>query len=153
MDEEMSELDDLYQDVLFEHANSKRRRYRMFGNCSCAEAFNPLCGDTVSFFVERDGDTVSKTSYLADGCAISQASASLCADAIEGEKVEVALEKLTAALSFITGSVAEVPAGGGWAALGGVAKFPMRVKCATMAIRAGLACLASPTGSIKELEA
>lgn len=145
------ELNDLYQDVLLEHCKSSRRRYRPASSCSCVEAYNPLCGDEISFYIHKDHDAVATASYECKGCAISQATASIVAQSMEGRSVSEAREELHAALSWVRGDSELQPKHEDWGALGGVAKFPMRVKCATMPLRAALAALDAPEGVQLEL--
>ena len=147
----MSELDDLYQEVLLEHAKSVSRRYKPAGPCSCAQGFNPLCGDEVAFYCAREGRLVREASFEGQGCAISQASASMAAQAAQGLSTEEALAELECALAWVKGESSQEPKMEDWAALGGVSKFPMRVKCATMPIRAALESLKSPQGAVVEV--
>lgn len=145
----MSEFDELYQETLLERAKSARRRGRLAPPCGCAQAYNPLCGDEVAFFARRAGGVVEAMRYEGQGCAISQASASMAAEAAEGRPESEGRAELERALAWIKGG-GEKPEMEDWEALGGVSKFPMRVKCATMPIRAAIASLGAPDGA--ELE-
>jgi SUF system NifU family Fe-S assembly protein len=81
----MSELDDLYQDIILNH-NKRPRNYRkMPGATHHAEGHNPLCGDEVTVYLQIDGDTISDVSFDGQGCAISKASASLMTTRLKGK--------------------------------------------------------------------
>ena len=81
----MSELRDLYQEVILDH-NRNPRNFREIEDCGCtADGHNPLCGDKVKIFVELDGDIVKDASFQGEGCAISKASSSLMTDAVRGK--------------------------------------------------------------------
>jgi nitrogen fixation NifU-like protein len=137
----MSEIDELYQEVLLEHSKNRRYKYKPVGACACALGFNPLCGDEVSFFTQFQDGVVTCASYEGQGCAISQASASMAAQQALGSEVGDAKRQLRLALAWIISGKEPAPRQEDWLALGGVSKFPMRVKCATMPLRAALASL------------
>lgn len=147
-----ADLDDLYQEVLLDHAKSAKRRGKPASACSSAEAFNPLCGDEVSFYVGKKNGRVEAVGYQGQGCAISQASASIAAQAIDGLPLAKARRELEAALSYIKTGEGVKPSDSDWEALGGVGRFPMRVKCATMAVRAALEALRNEEGQSVGLE-
>lgn len=144
----MSDLDALYQEIILEH----NRKPRNFGTLPDADATiegrNPLCGDELSLQLKLDGDTIEDVRFTARGCAISRASASMMTSAVKGKGREEA-ERLGARVhQLLTGTLeppmtdAERKALGPLAALGGVAKFPIRVKCASLAwhaLKSGLA--------------
>lgn len=147
----MSEMDELYQEVLLEHAKSKRHKFKPAGPCSCAQGSNPLCGDEISFYIVAKDGMVGEASFEGEGCAISQASASMAAQQAKGMPVAEARRQLGMALSRVltgAGPGAELE---DWEALGGVSRFPMRVKCATMPLRAALAALDLPAGNTLEV--
>ena len=130
----MSELTDLYQQVLLDHYRSPRNRGRPPGAERSAEGHNPLCGDRITVHVDLAGDRLRAVGFEGSGCAISQASASLMTEAAQG-LTRAEFERLFAAFrALVTGGA---PAGGvdlgKLEALAGVAGFPMRVKCATLA--------------------
>jgi nitrogen fixation NifU-like protein len=135
----MSNLDALYQELILEH-NRRPRNYRvMEGADRVVESHNPLCGDALTLWLKLDGDRVADASFQGSGCAISRASASLMTDAVKGKtraEAEQLFEKFHA---LVTGKLtaesdaATVKSLGGLRALGGVARFPIRVKCASMA--------------------
>ncbi len=141
----MSELEDLYQEVLLDHYRSPRHRGRPAGADHEAEGFNPLCGDRVKVFVELDGERLRAVGFDGSGCAISTASASLMCEALQG-LTRAEAERLAADFrAAVTGAASIDPERlGKLVALAGVAEFPMRVKCATLAWHALDAALASP---------
>jgi nitrogen fixation NifU-like protein len=135
----MSNLDALYQELILEH-NRRPRNYRvMDGADRVVESHNPLCGDALTLWLKLDGDRVTDASFQGSGCAISRASASLMTDAVKGKTRAEAEELFEKFHALVTGKLtaerdaAAVKALGGLRALGGVARFPIRVKCASMA--------------------
>jgi len=147
-----SDLDDLYQETLMDHAKNKKYRYKPAVPCSCVSAHNPLCGDQIEFFLVKDvNGCVSEACFDGKGCAISQAATSIAADSIVGLSTDNAKNQLEKALAFVLGRGGVEGLAGDWEALGGVVKFPMRVKCASMGIRAALGSLAINAGESHEL--
>ncbi|HZH83692.1 MAG TPA: SUF system NifU family Fe-S cluster assembly protein, partial [Phototrophicaceae bacterium] len=89
----MSELDDLYQEVILDH-NKSPRNYRVLANANRkAEGYNPLCGDHVTVYVKLDDGVIRDIAFQGSGCAISKASASLMTAELKG-KTEAAAEDL-----------------------------------------------------------
>jgi nitrogen fixation NifU-like protein len=129
------DLDSLYQEIILDH-------YRNPHHAGLRDPFeaevhhvNPTCGDEVTLRVHLDGDTVADVSYDAEGCSISQASASVMADLVIGRPVAEALTTHAAFLELMQGKGQvdpdeEVLEDG--IAFAGVAKFPARVKCALL---------------------
>ena len=130
----MSELTDLYQQVLLDHYRSPRNRGRPPGAERSAEGHNPLCGDRIKVYVDFGDDRLRAVGFDGSGCAISQASASLMTEAVRGLD-RAAFEQLFAAFrAAVTGGTPDPAIElGKLEALAGVAGFPMRVKCATLA--------------------
>ena len=134
----MSDLRDLYQELILDHG----RRPRNFGPLPEAThdavGHNPLCGDRITLHVRMNGDVVDGVSFEGQGCAISQASASLLTEAVKGRKlddVESLFRKVTA---LVTGRDEDASRETGvelgkLAVFEGVRQYPMRVKCATLA--------------------
>jgi len=136
-------IDDLYQEIILDHY----RRPRHHGPCPGCSAqvkhHNPLCGDEITVGVGLEGETVAQIAFDGHGCSISQASASMMTESVQGMAARQALELVETVRRMMHG---ERPAEdlGDLMALGGVAKFPVRVKCALlpwMALRAALAHL------------
>jgi nitrogen fixation NifU-like protein len=135
----MANLDALYQEIILEH-NRRPKNYRvMEGADRVVEGRNPLCGDALTLWLKVDGDVVTDASFQGSGCAISKASASLMTEAVKGKTRAQADELFTKFHDLVTGKL-DVEADpdakkalGSLRALGGVARFPIRVKCASMA--------------------
>ena len=132
----MSDLGDLYQEVIIDHS----RRPRNFGELEdatrTAEGFNPLCGDQLTLYVKLADGRIADIAFQGAGCAISQASASLMTTALKGKTQDEALDLFERVHAMLTeGPSANVQASelGKLAVLSGVWEFPMRVKCATLA--------------------
>jgi nitrogen fixation protein NifU and related proteins len=147
----MSNLDSLYQEIILEH-NRRPRNFRvMEGADRVVEGRNPLCGDALTLWVRFDGDVVVDASFQGSGCAISKASASLMTEAVKGKTRAQAGELFARFHELVTGKLdvesdAEAKrALGSLRALGGVARFPVRVKCASMAWHALRAALEGGT--------
>lgn len=131
----MSELDDLYQEILLDHYRNPRHFGPLAGCDREAEGHNPLCGDRVHVTVKLDGDRLAEVRFEGSGCAISTASASMMTDAVTGrtrDEVDALYSRFHDALTS-KGSSDDLADQGELAALAGVREFPMRVKCATLA--------------------
>ncbi len=131
----MSELRDLYQEVILDHNKSPRNFRALQTATHKADGHNPLCGDKVTVFVELAGDRIANATFVGSGCAISTASASLMTEALAGKTVEEARE-LFEKVHFLMTAPEEPeldPSLGKLAVFSGVREFPMRVKCATLA--------------------
>ena len=132
----MSDLADLYQEVIIDHGRRPRNFGELEGATGTAEGFNPLCGDQLSVHVKLADGRIADIAFQGAGCAISQASASLMTTALKGKSQDEAL----ALFGRIHAMLTEGPNGnvgpeevGKLAVLSGVWEFPMRVKCATLA--------------------
>jgi len=131
----MTDLSALYQDVILDH----NRRPRNFGELAGAdrrqEGRNPLCGDQLTVWLRLDGDRIADVSFVGTGCAISKASASLMTAEVKG-KTRAEAERLFERFhELVTGKLdaaAERKSLGSMAAFAGVARFPARVKCASL---------------------
>ncbi len=130
----MSELMDLYQEVILDHT----RRPRNFGSLEHAthraEGHNPLCGDRVAVSLRLDGDVVREIRFEGKGCAISTASASMMTELLKSREVGLLQTVFGQFQDLVTGRLIEPPEDlGKLVAFAGVAAFPVRVKCATLA--------------------
>ena len=131
----MSDLRDLYQEMILGHSKSPHNRRAMPEASRTAQGFNPLCGDKVKLYVQLEGDRIADVSFEGSGCAISTASASLLTDALKGKTVAEADALFEKFHSLVTGRNSQGAAHedlGKLEVFGGVAEFPMRVKCATL---------------------
>jgi nitrogen fixation protein NifU and related proteins len=130
----MSDLTDLYQEVILDH-NRRPHNFRAIEDASrTQEGYNPLCGDRLTLYVRLDGNVITDVSFQGIGCAISKASASLMTDALKGKTVEEARVMFDRFHQMVTSSSDAPPADlGKLAVLAGVREFPTRVKCASLA--------------------
>ncbi len=129
-----TELDDLYREIILDHYRSPRNRGSLEQPSASSEGDNPLCGDEVRVDLAiRDG-RVFDVRFVAKGCSISQASASMMTESIKGRSLEEveSLFEMFKGMMYSADEV-DVEALGDLEALQGVRKFPVRVKCATMA--------------------
>ncbi|HEX9875615.1 MAG TPA: SUF system NifU family Fe-S cluster assembly protein [Gammaproteobacteria bacterium] len=147
----MSELQDLYREVILDH----NRQPRNFGELEPAdriiEGVNPLCGDRVTLYVKLDGDRVEDIRFKGTGCAISVASSSLMTERIKGSTISESLELFDKVHGMLTkGSDApeDLDELGKLAALSGVREFPSRVKCASLSWHAMRTALTGPDDSV-----
>ena len=132
----MSDLDDLYQEVILDH-NKSPRNFRVIENAdSRAEGYNPLCGDHITVYVELKDGVIKDISFQGSGCAISKASASLMTAELKGKSKAQAEELFENVHKMLTGEPGSEEAAnrvGKLEILSGVCKFPARVKCASLA--------------------
>lgn len=131
----MSELRDLYQELILDHGRKPRNR-RAIEGAPHADGFNPLCGDHLEVYVQLDGDTIEDVAFEGEGCAISTASASLMTQMLKGKTVAEATAIFERFHEMVTGeprAPVDEDALGKLAVFQGVCEFPMRVKCATLA--------------------
>lgn len=130
----MSELTDLYQEVILDH-NRRPRNFRTIDEATRKqEGYNPLCGDRLTLYVKLEGDVIKDVAFQGIGCAISKASASLMTDALKGKTVDEARAMFEQFHDMVTSSPeVPVPDIGKLSVLAGVREFPTRVKCASLA--------------------
>lgn len=132
----MSELQELYQSLILDHNRSPRNFGTLEGADRHAEGYNPLCGDQVAVDLKLEGDRIADIKFSGNGCAISKASASLMTTAVKGKTLAEAEVLFSGFHGLVTGTaVPEDPKKtlGKLAIFAGVAEFPVRVKCATLA--------------------
>jgi nitrogen fixation NifU-like protein len=137
-------LDALYQEVILDH-NRRPRNFHPMEHASCsADGKNPNCGDQLTIWLKVDDEVVTDVSFQGQGCAISKASASMMTDAIKGKTRTDVVKLYEKVHKLVTGedvSLAKDKEMGSLRALGGVSKFPMRVKCASLSWHAMKAAL------------
>ncbi|MEP6687638.1 MAG: Fe-S cluster assembly sulfur transfer protein SufU [Gemmatimonadales bacterium] len=142
----MSNLSELYQNVILEH-NRSPRNYRVMDDADrTAVGHNPMCGDKVTVWIRMEGDVIKDVSFHGAGCAISTASASLMTGAVKGKTRQEAEALLERFHRLVTGTL---PSGqsetlGKLAVFSGVSEFPVRVKCASLSWHTLRAALDSP---------
>ena len=131
----MSELSELYQQVILDH-NKKPRNFRKLENANhSAEGYNPLCVDHLTIYLDLEGDAVKEIAFEGSGCAISKAAASMMTQAVKGKSREEAEELFTEFHSMVTGELDEENVEnnlGNLKIFAGGREFPVRVKCATL---------------------
>ena len=139
--------DALYQELILEH-NRKPRNFReMPGADRTIEGRNPLCGDALTLWLKLEGDAIADVSFKGEGCAISKASASLMTTAVKGKSRADAEHLFDKFHQLVRGELSEADQRelGSLRAFAGVARFPMRVKCASLAWHALHSALAANT--------
>ena len=132
----MSELDDLYQEVILDHNKSPRNFRAIDGANRRAEGYNPLCGDQVTVYLQVENGVIKDISFQGSGCAISKASASMMTTELKGKPESAAHELFENVHHMLTGEPGSEGGServGKLAILSGVCKFPARVKCASLA--------------------
>jgi nitrogen fixation NifU-like protein len=128
------DLDDLYRELILDHYRHPRNRGELENPTAKVDGYNPVCGDEVEVDLLFEDDVIQDVAFTGRGCSISQASTSMMTDAIKGHSKAEARELLAAFKRMMTEPEAEPAAElGDLEALQGVAKFPVRVKCATLA--------------------
>src|ERR1041385_1257905 len=131
----MSELSELYQQVILDH-NKKPRNFRKLEAPShTAEGYNPLCGDHLTVYLDVADDLVKEVGFEGSGCAISKASESMMTQAVKGKSKEEAEKLFREFHSMVIGELneeLEENSLGNLKIFAGVREFPVRVKCATL---------------------
>ena len=130
----MSDLTDLYQEVILDHNRRPRNFHALTGASHTAEGYNPLCGDRLKLYLKLTGDTIEDVSFEGAGCAISKASASLMTDAVKG-RTKAEAQALFARFHRMVTTPPDQPVEemGKLSSLAGVREFPIRIKCASLA--------------------
>ena len=140
----MSELRELYQEVILDHNRKPRNFGRLDGANRTAEGYNPLCGDQVRVYLDIEAGVIRDIRFEGSGCAISKAAASMMTASLKGKSVGEADQLFGRFHAMLTaagngGDAAEL---GKLAVFSGVCEFPSRIKCATLpwhTVRAALA--------------
>jgi len=131
----MSELSELYQQVILDH-NKKPRNFHKLENANrSADGYNPLCGDQLHVYLHVEDDQVKEVSFEGSGCAISKASASMMTQAVKGKTKQEAETLFHEFHRMATGDLDEENEPnhlGKLKIFAGVRDFPARVKCATL---------------------
>jgi nitrogen fixation NifU-like protein len=130
----MSELSDLYQEVILDHNRRPRNFHALAGASHSAEGYNPLCGDRLTLYLKVAGDRIEDVSFEGAGCAISKASASMMTDVLKGRTLGEANALFERFHRMVTTPPDQaVEDMGKLSSLAGVREFPVRVKCASLA--------------------
>jgi nitrogen fixation NifU-like protein len=145
----MSELRELYREVILDHNREPRNFGELAGADHVVDGVNPLCGDRMTLYVKLRGDIIEDVRFKGTGCAISVASSSLMTERVKGRPVGPTLDLVAQVHEMLTGRVSEPNQNmEKLAVLAGVREFPSRVKCASLAWHALKAAL---TGSDKRV--
>lgn len=131
----MSDLRELYQEVIIDHNRHPRNFYKMEDATQHIDGINPLCGDKITIYLKVVDNIIQEASFQGTGCAISIASASLMTDSLPGKTIQFVEAIFKKFHDFIT--AADKPTDteelGKLNVLGGVREYPARIKCATLA--------------------
>ncbi len=131
----MSDLRDLYQEVILDHGKNPRNFRKLEDADHQAEGNNPLCGDRINLYLKMDGEVITDIGFQGRGCAISTASASMMTESVKG-KTRAEVEALFQRFHELVTGEAEAPPGapelGKLTVFAGVRDYPIRVKCATL---------------------
>lgn len=131
----MSELNDLYQEVILDHNKNPRNFRELETATNTADGNNPLCGDALRVYVEMEDDKVKDVAFKGSGCAISKASASMMTQVVKGKSKEEAEVLFDEFHKMVTGELnieTDENSLGKLKIFAGVLEFPARVKCASL---------------------
>ena len=133
----MSNLEDLYREVILDHYRTPRNKGELPPPATCTEGANPLCGDEIKIFLDVQDGVVRDVKFSGHGCSISQASASMMTAAVKGKPIDAvrAVAKRFKQMMTIEESDGQAPVDvplGDIEALQGVVKYPVRIKCAVL---------------------
>ncbi|UTR11640.1 SUF system NifU family Fe-S cluster assembly protein [Evansella sp. LMS18] len=133
-----NQLDTLYRQVIMDHYKNPRNRGQLEGDSLTVNMNNPTCGDRIELQMKVDDGKISDAKFVGEGCSISLSSASMMTQAVKGLSVEDALKLSEIFSAMMLGK--DFDEGdfdlGDIEALQGVAKFPARIKCATLSWKA-----------------
>jgi nitrogen fixation NifU-like protein len=127
-------LSALYQELILDHYRRPRNQGALAGATHSASLNNPLCGDEIDLQLRVDGDVIREVRFVGRGCSISQASASMMTQLVKEKSLPQALALAQRMSAMMQGDevAARDTALGELRALAGVAKFPIRIKCALL---------------------
>jgi len=146
-------LRELYQETILDHARHPRNVGDIAGADAQAEGKNPICGDEVSLQLAIDGGRVETVRFRGSGCALSQASASMLTEAIEGRSLPEVGTLIEAVERLVRGEGGDGSELGDLEVLQGVAKVPMRIRCALLSWKVLRQALADSGISISTADA
>ena len=147
----LSDLDELYQQVILDHGRKPRNFRAIEKPSATAEGFNPLCGDRVTVCLTRDNGNIADAAFTGKGCAISTASASMMTQAVKGKSLDELHSLFELFHHMVTDESCtedKLAPLGKLAVFAGVRKYPVRVKCATLPWHTMLAALEHKGGSV-----
>ena len=144
---------EIYRETLLAHNDQPHHFYALSHPTHQSDGHNPLCGDEITVYLQIEGDRIKELSFTGQGCAICKASASLMTLRLEGQTTANAEKDAQGILAWLNDAATEQPTNlGELEALLGVRKFPMRIKCATLAWHAFLKALNQPATSDTDKE-
>lgn len=129
----MSLLDTLYQQAILEHYKNPRNHGALDPHDVKEEGLNPSCGDELTLYLRLNGDVLEKVTFEGEGCAISQATASMMTQVVNGRPVSEVLDIADKFRQMLHGAEPDEQLGE-LAVMRGVAKLPARVKCAALSL-------------------
>ena len=132
----MSDLRELYQEVILDHNRRPRNFRALEGANRYAEGYNPLCGDRLSLYLKVEDDVIKDAGFQGSGCAISKASASMMTDSVKGKTLGEVRDMFEQFHQMVTGNAdpfANPERLGKLAVFENVCNYPARVKCASLA--------------------
>ncbi|WP_086444232.1 Fe-S cluster assembly sulfur transfer protein SufU [Candidatus Enterococcus lemimoniae] len=133
----LSKLDNLYRQVILDHSSHPHHHGSLDASSQTIEMNNPTCGDVIELQLDIQDDIIKDIAFNGSGCSISTASASMMTDAVIGKSLTEAEQLAEDFSQLVQGNeVSDEEKLGDAAMLGGVAKFPARIKCATLAWKA-----------------
>lgn len=152
----MNDLQDLYAEVVMDH-NRRPRNFKKIEEADReADGFNPLCGDQISLYLNVDGgDSISDIGYVAVGCAISKAAASMMSEAVKGRNLEHAQRVISEFRHMLTergGPEPDYEIMGDLEILESVSNYPTRIKCATLPLHTLASAINSENGKAVSTE-
>lgn len=130
----MLDLKELYQQIIVDHSQHPHN-FCILKKPNCTkEGYNPLCGDKIILYINKQNGIITDICFQGSGCAIATASTSMMTDAIKGKNIDEVLKLFTEFLNLVTtGKTKNAEKLGKLMVFACVAKFPMRIKCATLA--------------------
>lgn len=141
-------LRELYQEMIVDHGKNPRHLHELAQANHTQVGHNPLCGDRLVIYLQADAGVIKDASFSGSGCAISMASSSLMLEAIIGQPVTIVNQLFDAFHLLVTTGTQPERDIGKLAVFSGVAEFPARVKCATLAWHTLMAALNNATTEV-----
>ena len=132
----MSDLVDLYQEMVLDHNNRPRNFHKLDNASNTADGYNPLCGDQISVYLKVEDGVIADVGFQGVGCAISKSSASMMTQSVKGKTIQEAealFEEFHAMVTRDPGTEYKASGLGELEVLSGVCAFPNRIKCASLA--------------------
>ena len=132
----MSDLVDLYQEMVLDHNNRPRNFQKLDNASNTADGYNPLCGDQISVYLKVENGVIADVGFQGVGCAISKSSASMMTQSVKGKTIQEAealFQEFHAMVTRDPGTEYKASGLGELEVLSGVCAFPNRIKCASLA--------------------